>query len=120
MCSGMGHFITFGHTQTYKKKGKLCKSQTMKDNTYKPKHKGMDDEGGGRKRQKIQRVWRGRGIKQRQPHSASAQASLSQGLSSVSFALSPDLEQGLPNLLAWQFAECERKCVCGERKRKIQ
>lgn len=92
----------------------------MKDNTYKPKHKGMDDEGGGRKRRKIQRVWRGRGIKQRQPQSASVQASLSQGLSSVSFALSPDLEQSLPNLLAWQFAECERKCVCGERKRKIQ
>lgn len=44
----------------------------MKDNTYKPKHKGMDDEGGGRKRQKIQRVRKGRGIKQRQPHSARA------------------------------------------------
>lgn len=38
----------------------------------------------------------------------------------MSFALSPDLEQGLLNLLAWQFAECERKCVWREKKKHTE
>lgn len=92
----------------------------MKDNTYKPKHQGMDDEGGGRKRQKNTKGVEGSGIKQRQPHSASVQASLSlKGFLLCPLPCPQTLNRAC--LIYWLGNLLNvRESVCGERKRNIQ
>lgn len=92
----------------------------MKDNTYKPKHQGMDDEGGGRKRQENTKGVEGSGIKQRQPHSASVQASLSlKGFLLCPLPCPQTLNRAC--LIYWLGNLLNvRESVCGQRKRKIQ